>query len=290
MIPAYRSCYENKNSYNTDEKVDGFDNSFFENLWDNQIKTYSESGYFDLINYIYDDLFQEYKDIGKVVKETFGVHVLEIDGKKYCFVLFNTAWSCVDDSDKRHIIIGDFQLRKIKEKYDDLTDENEITLTFAMGHHPLNYLYGKEQDNVFNKLIFREGIPSEVYMCGHTHNRDIINWSSNNHTMYTLMTGIGWPDTTPDNQSYHYYSVYNFDLDINSLEIYVRSTKGSIFHDDLSIYGESDSTGPIVKAIRPQKQLPFITINTANNAPQKKCSRLLMLWIKPLCFFAPSVE
>ncbi len=268
LIPSYRSYLECKFSYYPEREKSGkpgFSDEYFEKLWEKQKDTYKESGYNELINYIYDELFPEFKEMGDVVKDTFGVHVLEIEGKKFCFILFNTAWSCIDDYDYRHILIGDFQMKRIKEKYDELTDEEEIALTLAMGHHPLNFLYGSEQDSVFNNLIFKESICSEVYMCGHTHDRDIINWSNTNHTMYTLMTGIGWPDKDVQNQQYHYYSIYNFNLDLNSLDIYVRSTRGDKFRPDLSIYGENDDTVQLVRAIRPNLHKSAITISTAGD-------------------------
>ncbi len=272
LIPAYRSYFENIYSYLSKDldKKPGFDDSFFDKLWHVQKESYDESGYNSLIAYVYDDLFPQFKRIGDIVKNTFGVDVLEIDKKKYCFVLFNTAWSCIDDYDNRHILVGEFQLKEIKKQYDELTDDAEISLTLSMGHHPLNNLYGNEQDTVFDKLIFREGIRSEAYLCGHTHDRDIINWSNTNQTMYTLMTGIGWPDKSATNANYHYYSIYNFNLELNSFEIYVRSTRDTVFRPDLSIYGENEPSIRLIRAIRPNKDPAIIAINTSDEYGYKQ--------------------
>lgn len=272
LIPAYRTYIDNNTSYfkeKAGKEMIGFDDTFFEQLWKFQKETYKESGYLDLIDLIYEKMFPQFKEIGEVVKDTFGVHVLEIEGKNYCFILLNTAWSCIDDNDGRHVVIGDFQLSKIKKQYDELTFIKEPSLTLAMGHHPLNFLYGNEQDKVFNQLIFRDGVCSEAYLCGHTHDRDIINWSNTNHTMYTLMTGIGWPDKDPNNQQYHYYSIYNFNLDINSMEIFVRSTRDTVFRADLSIYGKNEDTTCLARAIRPDDSQIPITISTADVFGQK---------------------
>ena len=272
LIPAYRSFIENRVNYYTEketkEKI-GFGDAFYNNMWVKQKETYDESGYIELIDYIYFDLFPSFQEIGKVVKDTFGVHVLEMEGKKYCFVLYNTAWSCIDDIDNRHIILGDFQLRRIKEKFDELTDEEDIALTLAMGHHPLSSLYGSEQDRVFHQLIFREDIRAQAYLCGHTHDRNIINWSNTNHTMYTLMTGIGWPDKDETSAHYHYYSIYNFNLDLNSMEILVRSTRDTAFLPDLSIYGGDGSVDRLFRAIKPNLQQSAIAISTATCIGQK---------------------
>ena len=91
LVPAYRGLLNGSNE-------DLFDETFIESLWPLQDATYEESGYNDLIQYIYNDLFCM-PEIGKIAKNTFGVHMLEIDGKKYCFILLNTAWSCADEKE-----------------------------------------------------------------------------------------------------------------------------------------------------------------------------------------------
>ena len=105
LIPAYRGLLNESN-------VCLFGKNFRDSLWPLQVATYEESGYNDLIHYIYNDLFGM-PEIGEIAKNPFGVHTIEIDEKKYCFILLNTAWSCVDEKDTRKLILGKFQLDEI---------------------------------------------------------------------------------------------------------------------------------------------------------------------------------
>ena len=93
LVPAYRGLL-------TLSHETLFDHTFQEHLWPLQNDTYVESGYIDLLQYIYIELF-DMPPIAKIAENTFGVHVLDIDQKKFCFIMLNTAWSCLDKFDNR---------------------------------------------------------------------------------------------------------------------------------------------------------------------------------------------
>lgn len=275
LIPAYRSLMDNKVSYNEKSRNDDnilFNKSFVENLWRYQEDAYEQSGYYELIDYIYDELYPEMQDIKKIVRKTYGVHVLEIKGKKYCFVLLNTAWSCIDDKDIRHIILGDFQIEEIYDTFRNLTDDTE-ELTFVMGHHPLECLYGNEQDRLFDKMISFSGMLANAYICGHTHDRTVVNWSNNRHTIYTLVTGIGWPESGGGHVGgNHFYSVYRFNLELNSMDILVKNSyDNGDFKIDPRIYTGQDvpSVQILTRPIRFQEERGAIVFHTGEGVSPK---------------------
>lgn len=279
LIASYRSFFENKVSYKEDKegyknndkkkragyKEVSFCPTWFSakssslginsdgTLWNIQRRAYEESKYFELLDYIYGQLFTMGGDDAKALaNNTFGVDVVSINGGNYAFVLLNTAWSCIDDLDNRHIIMGDFQLNSVTTELKNKVGRKTVNMVFVMGHHPFNWLYGQEQDHVFDRMIDKEQMRANVYFCGHTHDRDIINWSNINHTMYTLMSGIGWPDASAGANNNHYYSMYTFNIDINSMDIMVRSTRTgeNKFRPDLSIYsGKTESNDRISRPI-----------------------------------------
>lgn len=264
LVPAYRQM-----AFTGDN--DCFGEKFEIDVWPTQKKAYEESGYFDLIHYIYNDLF-EMPEISNIVESTFGVHAINLKDKHYCFVLLNTAWSCADDRDTRKLFLGRFQLRAISKSFHDLTDETPADMTFVLGHHPIECLYGTEQDELFAYMISYTEMSANAYLCGHTHDRNVINWSNNRHSIHTLMTGFGWPEVPSERVHDHYYSIYRFNLDLNSMEIYVRKTNdGSGFIPDLSIYtGRADQDGEkLVRPIRFVEAQGEITLNTANGIPSK---------------------
>lgn len=272
LVPAYRKLINERKPVGNDS-LDAFGDIFQNSLWPIQENTYKESGYTDLIEFIYDKF--NMPNIGHIAQKTYGVHVLEVEGKKYCFVLLNTAWSCIDDEDNRQIILGKFQLDNIRQNFHDLTDEEDICMTFVLGHHPIESLHGMEQDALFSNMISYTEMCANAYLCGHTHDRRVINWSNNRHAIHTLMTGIGWPDNPVSRNSDHYYSIYYFNLELNSMDIYVRKTNdGSEFIPDLSIYTgnkgrNNKETDKLVRPIRFKEAQGEIVLSSAKTVPPK---------------------
>ena len=272
LVPAYRKLINDRKPIGQDS-LEAFGDIFQNSLWPIQENTYKESGYTDLIKFIYDKFGME--DIRKVVQKTYGVHVLEVEEKQYCFVLLNTAWSCIDDEDNRQIILGKFQLDSIRQEFHDLTDEEDVRMTFVLGHHPIESLHGMEQDTLFSNMISYTEMCANAYLCGHTHDRTVINWSNNRHAIHTLMTGFGWPEKTNSRVHDHYYSIYYFNLELNSMDIYVRKTNdGSEFIPDLSIYtgnkgGNTRESDKLVRPIRFKEAQGEIILSSAKTVPSK---------------------
>lgn len=272
LIPAYRSFMAETSARGADYS---FGNVFYKAFWPFHLDSYngdSGTGYLGLVSSIYnmfgmpDDMLSK----KSFVTETFGVDLKQVNGKKYCFVLLNTAWACVDDYDDRNLVLGKFQLDEIKKQFHCLTDElkkgEELALTFVLGHHPISALHGKEEDSAFADMISFDELDADVYMCGHTHSRAAINWSNNRHSISTLVTGIGWPEHQGGNRvGDHTYSMYVFNLDANSADIYVRSTgDDGKFRPDLRIYttdAEKESK-KIVLPIHARDSQTYLTIGT----------------------------
>lgn len=271
LIPAYRAI-----GMNAAKK---FNKEFYETFWKYQDETYSDekgSGYLELTKKIYDIFGVENLDNHRYIKDTFGVDVIEVLGKKYCFVLLNTAWSCIDETDTRQLILGKFQIDEIKRQYHDLVDglsEEGVELTLVLGHHPIGALFGQEEDGIFSEMISFEELNANAYLCGHTHDRTVINWVNNRHSINTFMTGIGWPE---NNSGYHIgshtYSMYVFNIEANSIDIYVRSTDdGGTFNPDFRIYTNTvdKSNKKIVFPIKTQKAQTYISLGSGPDRSSK---------------------
>lgn len=176
----------------------------------------------------------------RIFEDTYGVHIDEINGKNICIIQFNTAWTSKGDNDQRHLLIGKYQLQQIRKNYTEKYNEKsnkKVDLTIALAHHPLNWLTGKEEDMVREEILSSTGLNVNTYICGHTHNRDVINWHNNRRSMITLVSGLGWPDGSTQHPYAHTYSSYVFNLDVNSVDVYVRSSDDAYaFASDFRIY------------------------------------------------------
>lgn len=269
LIPAYRTM--------GNVSGDKFDDMFYQIFWKYQEETYSEdkgSGYYEMTKKIYEIFGVPNINDKKFVKNTFGVDVIEVLGKKYCFVMLNTAWSCIDDNDSRQLILGKFQIDEIKRQYHAIIDDMEdVSLTLVLGHHPIGALFGREEDSIFTEMISFEELNANAYLCGHTHDRTVINWVNNRHSINTFMTGIGWPESNSGHHiGAHTYSIYVFNIDANSIDIYVRSTDdGGSFNPDFRIYTSAidKSNKKIVFPIKTQEAQTYIELGTGPGRSNK---------------------
>lgn len=210
---------------------------FYKDYWKYIMVSFAD--YQDMVKKIYEIFVDKAKVKKKVKANTYGTFVTEINDKRICFMAFNTAWSCLGDIDERNLKFGKFQLDEIKEEYKENMGKSGYDLVIAVAHHPLNWLTGEEETLLQTNILSNFSLNCNIYISGHIHNRDIINWQSTRHSLTTLVSGIGWPDEEEDMQHpyAHTYSSYTFNLDINSIDVYVRSSDdNSSFEPDFRIY------------------------------------------------------
>lgn len=139
-------------------------------------------------------------------------------------------------------------------------------MTVVLAHHPSNWLKDCEEDVLRSELNSSDGFNADVYLCGHTHNRDVIHWFNNRKSLTTLVTGLGWPNESGEERTdLHTYSIYVFNLEINSMDIYVRRTRDDeSFISDLSIYTNEKNN---------EKQKIVFPIKRKNNEAFMEISR-----------------
>lgn len=272
MIPFYRSVHED---YNADRSI--FDSTFEELYWKEHLNSYNKeygTGYIELTKEIYkifglsnDSLLSK-----SFIENTYGVDVIEVSGKRYCFILLNTSWSCVNDLDNRNLILGRFQLDSLVRQFHNLVDVNRPDLTIVLGHHPINSLSGKEEDFLFREMISYESIDANMYLCGHTHDREVINWVNNRHSINTFVTGIGWPDSASAHVGSHTYSIYVIDNNCNAVDVYMRDTNdGGTFKPDFRIYTDDSNSknNKLTFPIRAHKTQTYISLARGEKRSQK---------------------
>lgn len=210
----------------------------------------------------------------KCFRETYGVGLCEIKDKHICFLLFNTAWSSLDRNDERKLKIGKFQLEQIKKQYEQILEEHNLDLTIVLAHHPMDWLDGTEETMLRADLLSNNSLNANIYISGHTHNRDVVNWQNNRHSITSLATGLGWPDGNAAHPYAHAYSSYVFNLEVNSIDVYVRSSDDNYsFEPDFRIYTEQRNKefNKIVMPINSCKTQAYFNIGTVKGRSPKAC-------------------
>lgn len=295
LIPAYRTMEMEYNDNKKSKRESKFDDNFYHSFWHFHLEAYKKekgSGYIELTHEIYKIFGMSDEELNNksYINDTFGVDVVEVFDKKYCFVLLNTAWSCIDDNDNRNLILGKFQLEKIKKQFRDLMDkyseQDRPSVTIVLGHHPVGALRGKEEDGIFTEMISFESLDANMYLCGHTHDRTVNNWINNRHSINTFVTGIGWPENqSGQHVGSHTYSMYVLNLVANSVDVYVRSTNdGGTFLPDFKIYAAdvvADSK-KLIFPIKAQETQTYIPLSMGGNRSAKAyyISKSFMDYIK----------
>lgn len=73
---------------------------------------------------------------------------------------------------------------------------------------------------------------TNLYEPRHVHNRDVINWQNNRHSMTTLVSGIGWPEGSDLHSAPHVYSCYEKGITFK----YVTEEKAEAYLTDINNY------------------------------------------------------
>lgn len=231
----------------------------------------------ELSKYIYNLFEMDIEE--KIVERTFGVVPITIEKKTYFFVLLNTSWCCIDENDTRKIVLGKFQLDKISEEAIKLRRNIEPSLSICLGHHPLQCLEGNEETTALMELTDSSRIMANAYLCGHTHNRTVVNWNNNVRTLNTFMTGIGQGDAENDRVRAQHtrkrlYAFYVFNIELNSVDIYSYGTNAEgNFKPDFDLYTKNieENQKKIVFPINMQKTMPHIWLTGGPNSTGKAC-------------------
>lgn len=279
LIPSYRSI--TAIAHSVSDNLSKFGEMFYKNFWKHHLASYSEtsgSGYLKLVKEIY-RIFgysDEELECADFVRETFGIDLINVSGKNYCFIMLNTAWSCFDESDNRNLILGKFQIellkKQFKQKIEALPDGARPEVTIVLGHHPLSALNGTEEDAIFSEMISFDSFDADIYLCGHTHDRTVNNWINNRHSLTTLVTGFGWPlQERTQNIRDHFYSMYVLNIDANSIDVYVRNADDAgKFQPDFRIYtNDWSEKKKIVFPIHAQDVHTYLPLHVGNNRSPK---------------------
>lgn len=179
---------------------------------------------------------------------SFGAAIQEIQNEK-CkvrFLLLDSAWSTLGNTDYQNLYIGRNQMESLIKEIDS---EDTVDLTFAMVHHPGDWLRVNERKMFFDYLALNGPLSVNAVFHGHIHNGNISTHGGPDGSLTSFVTGLGYPDLPSRDRgqlklSSCRYSLYNFDLDKKEVEIWLRISKSNgRFVADTLLYESGGETG-----------------------------------------------
>ncbi|WP_158674415.1 metallophosphoesterase [Lysinibacillus antri] len=195
------------------------------------------------------------------------VTTFEINSKVIRFLLINSSWCSLDNEDYGLLKIGKWQLERIRS----LINKTEPTdLTFALMHHPIDWLTTDEQKLLTHYLTDTKYIQANYILNGHIHTGKIETTTTPDSTLASLVTGIGYPNKGEKGLSkikngQCRYSIYNFNFENNLLTTYLRiSLDNGYFVADTQLYQIAGEDGSFTKNIYPQNHT-LLKNNYADN-------------------------
>ncbi len=234
--------------------------------WEFHLNAYKD--FLELTNQIYRIFGKEYN-----AENTFGIEMVSIENTNVCFLKMDTAWCSHSHSKCRDLRIGEYQIKKLFNEYSELKVQQEdvgapIDITIAISHYPLEWMNPVDSDLCNQYFLSEAFLNVDIVMCGHVHDFSVRNYFNHQHSLLTLVTGIGWNKEKPnDDKSSHRYSLYSISPQYNSCDITTRKTKeNEEFDYDYSLYiGKQELTDNKIRfPLKIKENTPFLRINTAD--------------------------
>lgn len=188
------------------------------------------------------------KNIFKVCPQgasTYGIRQITIeDNCTICFLCFNSAWACTGEDDEGNLRIGKFQLDDMMSKYQK--NKKNTDLVIGLMHHPTDWLTKIEQKYLNQYMTDEYRLNTNIMLQGHIHEKETCNWYNQNHSLTTLVTGMGWDQQKEINEGGHRYSLYKINMEscIVKANTYVTDKNGK-FNEDTAVYNGENIIFPL---------------------------------------------
>lgn len=228
--------------------------------------------------------YNEYMEVTNLIKKeygfseenvSFGIEMIKCSDYNCCFIKADTAW-CTTKGDVKQgeVILGEFQKKFLLNEYRALNPNSNFDITFFVSHYPIAWFTIDERETMLSLMMDTGKLNTDVILCGHIHNVDSLNYSTHDHSLMTLITGIGWPNNIDykDNQERR-YSIYKINPGRNTCDIIMRkSNRSGDFDFDYSVYTEKrekDSNKIVYPLRAAHKNLAFIKLNSPNKIEEQ---------------------
>lgn len=140
--------------------------------------------------------------------------VLEVGELRVRIAGLNTALLCNDDNDERHLRVGRAQLATA------FAESEAVDLTLVLGHHPLNWLDGRDGKGLETRL-FRA---ADAYLHGHLHDPQSVTAIKGTGQQLTTITAgaVHGEESEPERHAYSLGVLMEADDGSRSIRVWPR--------------------------------------------------------------------
>lgn len=221
-----------------DENNEAFWSDFKKNDWiyfENQFEEYK-----NIIDKIQTSVFK----VNTQKNSTYGIRLVNTGSSNICFICLNSSWSSTGNGDEGKLRLGRFQLDELTAEYQKI--KKKADLSIAMMHHPSDWLTKNEQKYLTRYMTDEYRLNTNIMLQGHIHEKETYNWYNQNHSITTLVTGMGWDQQQKINDNGHRYSLYQINMDSGIVKVksYVTDRSGT-FEEDTSLYNGRNIVFPL---------------------------------------------
>jgi len=218
------------------------DELFWEKFKDGEWKYFSEQ--FNDFLRVAQNIREKVFNLKETFKESYGVQEVKVDNYQICFLCINSAWLCMGEYDEGNLRIGRFQLDDLMNQYQ--SRKSRINLVIALMHHPTDWLTKDEQKYLNQYMTDEYRLNTNIMLQGHIHEKETYNWYNQNHSITTLVTGMGWDQQKEIKDNGHRYSLYEINMDSSIVRVntFVSDNNG-LFKEDTEVYKDNNIIFPL---------------------------------------------
>ena len=221
-----------------DDKNEKFWQQFKNEEWDYFEKQFTL--YKEIVNRIQKEIFC----VNEQGDRTYGIKLVKVDDFNVCFMYMNSAWACVGSGDEGNLRIGRFQLDDLMNEYQNI--KGDTNLVVALMHHPTDWMTKTEQKYLNQYMTDKYRLNTNILLQGHIHDKETYNWYNQNHSLTTLVTGMGWDQQKEINDGGHRYSLYEINMESCIIKVNTFVTdKGGKFIEDTDFYNGTNIVFPL---------------------------------------------
>lgn len=185
--------------------------------------------------------FQDFDDFNHKLhpnSKSYGVDLIKLDNINIALIRLNSAVYSHDKDDYQNLGISKLQLDDLTKQYKCIKEQNDISLSIALMHHPDEWLRSDEKEHMWDYFTSTEKLPVDIIMHGHTHESKIAGKIDLDSFVLSLVTGTTYENGNKEEDPFNScrFALYGIDIEEKTIQgnLYIANNKGKFVPDTTS--------------------------------------------------------